>query len=430
MKIQSIRGFNDVLPADSALWQHLFDTARTLFEAYSYREMRIPVVESTALFKRAVGEVTDVVEKEMYAFEDRGGEHIALRPEFTAGLVRAGIEHGLFHNQQQRIWCAGPVFRYERPQAGRYRQFHQLDVEAYGVAGPDVDVELIAMSSRLWQALGFKNLRLEINSLGGPDTRVRYRAALIEFLQQHESSLDEDSKKRLLTNPLRVLDSKVPTTQAIVKDAPSILDYLDIDSAAHLDGLRQGLGDLGIEHHVNPRLVRGLDYYTKGVFEWITTELGAQGTICAGGRYDGLVEQLGGSATPAVGWACGVERLILLLQKIQTAQLPAEADVYICRFGAAGERAGIAVAEQVRDALGPKVRVALNVGGGKPGAQFKRADKSGASLALVIGDDEAAAGTVQVKFLREDRPQRVIPRSELGQELASLLTGLFPITKS
>ena len=422
MKIQSIRGFNDVLPADSALWQHLFDTARRLFEAYAYREMRIPVVESIGLFKRAVGEVTDVVEKEMYAFEDRGGEHIALRPEFTAGLVRAGIEHGLFHNQQQRIWCAGPVFRYERPQAGRYRQFHQLDVEAYGIAGPDVDVELIAMTARLWKALGFQNLRLEINSLGEADTRARYRSALIGFLQKHESSLDEDSKKRLLGNPLRVLDSKVPTTQAIVQDAPSILDYLDAESAAHLDGLRQGLDDLGIEHHVNPRLVRGLDYYTKGVFEWITTELGAQGTICAGGRYDGLVEQLGGSPTPAVGWAAGVERLILLLQKQQAAALPADADIYICRFGVRGERMGLALAEQVRDLLGPAARVALNAGGGKPAAQFKRADKSGARIALVIGDDEAVAGVVQVKFLREDRPQATVTRSEL----ASALSGLLP----
>lgn len=425
MKIQSIRGFNDVLPADSALWQHLFDTARGLFEAYGYREMRIPVVESIALFKRAVGEVTDVVEKEMYAFEDRGGEHIALRPEFTAGLVRAGIEHGLFHNQQQRVWCAGPVFRYERPQAGRYRQFHQLDVEAYGIPGPDVDVELIAMTARLWKALGFQNLRLELNSLGGPETRTRYRAALIEFLSKHEVSLDEDSRKRLHTNPLRVLDSKVPTTQSIVKDAPSILEYLDADSAAHLDGLRQGLSDLGIEHHVNPRLVRGLDYYTKGVFEWITTELGAQGTICAGGRYDGLVEQLGGSSTPAVGWAAGVERLILLLQKLQTAPLAAEADVYVCRFGEKGERAGLTLAEDVRSALGPKARVALNVGGGKPGTQFKRADKSGARVALVVGDFESAAGTVQVKFLREDRPQATVTRAELP----TVLAGLFPSSR-
>lgn len=422
MKVQSIRGFNDVLPADSALWQHLFDTARNLFEAYGYREMRIPVVESIALFKRAVGEVTDVVEKEMYAFEDRGGEHIALRPEFTAGVVRAGIEHGLFHNQQQRVWCAGPVFRYERPQAGRYRQFHQLNVEAYGIPGPDVDVELIAMTARLWKALGFRNLRLELNSLGGPETRTRYRAALVGFLSRHEASLDEDSRKRLQTNPLRVLDSKVPATQSIVKDAPSILDYLDADSAAHLDGLRQGLSDLDIAHHVNPRLVRGLDYYTKGVFEWITTELGAQGTICAGGRYDGLVEQLGGSPTPAVGWAAGVERLILLLQKLGTAPLAAEADVYVCCFGEQGERAGLALAEAARDALGQKARVALNVGGGKPGAQFKRADKSGARVALAIGDDEVAAGTVQVKFLREDRPQVAATRSEL----AALLASLFP----
>lgn len=422
MKIQSIRGFNDVLPADSALWQHLFDTARRLFEAYAYRQMRIPVVESIALFKRAVGEVTDVVEKEMYAFEDRGGEHIALRPEFTAGVVRAGIEHGLFHNQQQRIWCAGPVFRYERPQAGRYRQFHQLNVEAYGIPGPDVDVELIAMTARLWKALGFQNLRLELNSLGGPETRTRYRAALIEFLSKHETDLDEDSRKRLHANPLRVLDSKVPATQAIVRSAPSILDFLDPDSAAHLDGLRQGLADLGIEHHLNPRLVRGLDYYTRGVFEWITTELGAQGTICAGGRYDRLVEQLGGSPTPAVGWAAGVERLILLLQQQSERALPAQADIYICTFGQAGARAGLLLAEQVREVLGPWLRVELNVGGGKPGAQLKRADRSGARVALILGEDEVVSGHVQVKFLREERP----PATPARAELATLLAGLFP----
>lgn len=421
MKIQSIRGFNDVLPQDAPLWQHLFDTARAVFESYGYREMRLPLLESTALFKRAVGEVTDVVEKEMYSFEDRGGEQVSMRPEFTAGVVRAGIEHGLFHNQQQRVWCAGPVFRYERPQAGRYRQFHQFNVEAYGVAGPDVDVELIAMSARLWKQLDFQNLRLEINSIGGPETRARYRAALIEFLQRHETSLDEDSRRRLHSNPLRALDSKVPTTQAIVREAPNIIDYLDTESAAHLDGLRQGLSDLGIEHHLNTRLVRGLDYYTRGVFEWITTELGAQGTVCAGGRYDGLVEQLGGSPTPAVGWASGVERLILLLQKTHFAAPSAEADVYLCRFGASGERAGLKLAEDVRAMLGPKVRLSLNVGGGKPAAQLKRADKSGARIALVIGDFEAAAGTVQVKFLREDKPQLALARSEL----AALLAGLF-----
>lgn len=429
MKIQSIRGFNDILPADSALWQHLFDTARQMFEAYAYREIRVPVVEATALFKRAVGEVTDVVEKEMYAFEDRGGESIALRPEFTAGIVRAGIQNGLFHNQQQRVWSAGPVFRYERPQAGRYRQFHQLDVEAYGVPGPDVDVELIALSSRLWKALGFKGLRLEINSLGGPDTRQRYREALIGFLEKHEAELDEDSRRRLHSNPLRVLDSKVPATRTIVQDAPSIIDYLDPESAAHLDGMRQGLDDLNIDYVLNPRLVRGLDYYTCGVFEWITQDLGAQGTICAGGRYDLLVEQLGGSPTPAAGWACGVERLILLLQKQKLASDSAACDVYVCGFGESGRRRAQILAEEVRDWLGPTRRVALNVGGGKPGAQIKRADKSGAQLALVVGDDEVTAGTVQVKFLRQDRPQTVLDPSTLAQELANIFAGHTPSTQ-
>ncbi len=428
-KIQSIRGFNDILPADSALWQHLFDTARTLFEAYAYREIRVPLVESTALFKRAVGEVTDVVEKEMYAFEDRGGEPIALRPEFTAGIVRAGIQNGLFHNQQQRLWCAGPVFRYERPQAGRYRQFHQLDVEAYGLSGPDVDVELIAMSARLWKALGFQNLRLEINSLGGPDTRARYRSALIAFLEKYEADLDEDSRKRLHSNPLRVLDSKVPATREIVSNAPSILDYLDAESAEHLQGMQRGLRDLGIDFHLNPRLVRGLDYYTRGVFEWITQDLGAQGTICAGGRYDLLVEQLGGSPTPAAGWACGVERLVLLLQKQNNQSLESNADIYICRFGQQGEQQGIVLAERVRDTLGTHARVAMNVGGGKPGAQLKRADRSGARIALLIGDEEAAEGTVQVKFLREDRPQAVVSHSALPDELAMIFAGQFISTQ-
>ena len=423
MKIQSIRGFNDVLPADARVWQHLFDTARGVFEAYAYSEIRVPVVEATALFKRVVGEVTDIVEKEMYAFEDRGGESIALRPEFTAGIVRAGIQNGLFHNQQQRVWCAGPVFRYERPQAGRYRQFHQLDVEAYGLPGPDVDVELIAMSARLWKQLGFQNLRLEINSLGEAETRARYREALIAFLERHESSLDEDSRKRLHSNPLRVLDSKVPATREILRDAPSILDFLDAGSAAHLEGMREALDALGIDYQLNPRLVRGLDYYTRGVFEWITDELGAQGTVCAGGRYDRLVEQLGGSATPAAGWACGVERLILLLKQ-QAQSLPdGQADLYLCCFGEAGERQGLLLAEALRDHFGPGLRLLRNLGGGKPGAQLKRADRSGAEVALVLGDDEAAAGTVQVKFLRQDRPQAVVPQSQIAAELAPLFAG-------
>ncbi|MDZ4077339.1 histidine--tRNA ligase [Hydrocarboniphaga sp.] len=422
-KIQSIRGFNDVLPADSGLWQHLHDTARGVFEDYGYAEIRLPVVERTDLYKRAVGEVTDVVEKEMYAFEDRGGEHIALRPEFTAGVVRMGVEHGLFHNSQQRVWCTGPVFRYERPQAGRYRQFHQLNVEAYGINGPDVDAELIAMSARLWKKLGFTGLRLEINSLGQAEARARYRAALIEFLQRHESSLDEDSRRRLHSNPLRVLDSKVPTTQAIVVDAPSILDYLDADSAAHFDGLQQGLGDLGVDYVVNPRLVRGLDYYTKGVFEWITTELGAQGTICAGGRYDTLVEQLGGGPTPAVGWASGVERLILLLQaKAAELQIPENGPaIVVCSLGEAAQREAAKLAESLRDRF-PGAGVQLSVGGGKLPAQFKRADRSGARYALVLGEAEIAAKQVQVKSLRDASPQETCTWAELPARLESLLS--------
>lgn len=420
MKIQSIRGFNDVLPADSGVWQHLSDTARSVFEAYGYTEVRLPIAERIELFKRAVGEVTDVVEKEMYAFEDRGGEHIALRPEFTAGAVRAGIEHGLFHNQQQRIWCSGPVFRYERPQAGRYRQFHQLDVEAYGIAGPDVDVELIAISARLWQRLGFKDLRLEINSLGETDTRLRYRAALIEFLEKHESSLDEDSRRRLHSNPLRVLDSKSPTTQAIVADAPSILDFLDTQSRAHLDGTQQGLSDLGIAYVLNPRLVRGLDYYTRGVFEWITSELGAQGTVCAGGRYDRLVEQLGGSPTPAVGWASGMERLILLLQQQQQTYAASAPQVYFCTLGDTAGREALKLAETLRNEL-PGLRLMLSVGGGKLPAQLKRADRSGAAYALILGDAEAAGRSVQVKSLRDESPQLLCGWSELKGRLAGLL---------
>lgn len=420
MKIQSIRGFNDVLPADSAIWQHVLDTARAVVESYGYREIRLPIVEKVELFKRAVGEVTDVVEKEMYCFEDRAGEALALRPEFTAGAVRAGIEHGLFHNQQQRIWCAGPVFRYERPQAGRYRQFHQLDVEAYGIAGPDVDVELMAMAARLLRRLGFAGLRLEINSLGAGDTRERYRAALQAYLRAHESSLDEDSRRRLDANPLRVLDSKVATTQDIVRDAPSIIDYLDRDSAAHFDALRQGLDDLGIAHVVNPRLVRGLDYYTRSVFEWITTDLGAQGTVLAGGRYDNLVEQLGGGSVPAVGWACGLERLILLLQQRQAAIPDGAPEVFICALGDAATREAQRLAEQLRDhPAGWKV--ANQMGGGKLQAQLKRADRSGASVALILGESELAGDSVLIKPLRDGGEQRGVPRSALIAELAALL---------
>lgn len=418
--IQAIRGMNDVLPADSALWRQVFTTAAEVFGAYGYGEIRLPVVERTELFKRAVGEVTDVVEKEMYAFADRGGEEIALRPEGTAGCVRAGIEHGLLHNQQQRFWYAGPMFRYERPQAGRYRQFHQIGVEAYGMAGPDVDVEVIALSARLFKRLGFRDLTLEINSLGGKEARAAYRAALVAFLERHEASLDEDSKRRLHSNPLRVLDSKVPTTQAIVSEAPRLLDYLEADSLSHFEGFQQGLSDLGIGYVVNSRLVRGLDYYTKGVFEWTTRELGAQGTVCAGGRYDGLVEQMGGAATPAVGFGAGVERLILLLQA-QAANLPASgSQVYFCTLGEAAERAARKLAEDLREQL-PGLRLVLNAGGGKLKSQLGRADKSGASLALVLGEAELARGAVQVKSLRQSLPDLELALSELPARLPGLL---------
>jgi histidyl-tRNA synthetase len=335
-------------------------------------------------------------------------------------MVRAGIEHGLLHNQQQRVWTWGPMFRYERPQAGRYRQFHQLDIEAYGIAGPDVDVEMIAISSRLWRRLGLRNLRLEINSLGTAQTRQSYRAALVEFLTKHESRLDEDSKRRVGTNPLRVLDSKNPGTQELLRDAPSVLEHLDPESRAHFDGLQQGLSDLGIAFTVNPRLVRGLDYYTRGVFEWITTELGAQGTICAGGRYDNLVEQLGGSPTPAVGWASGIERLALLMRAQNVAIPGAGPHVYFCALGETAERAARKLAETLRDEAAG-VRVVINAGGGKLKNQLSRADRAGARVALILGDDETASQTVQVKSLREETPQTQIRWAELPGALRSLL---------
>ncbi|SEQ58114.1 histidyl-tRNA synthetase [Solimonas aquatica] len=417
---QSVRGFNDVLPANSSAWQQLQRTAEQVFAAYGYGEIRLPMLEHTALFKRSIGEVTDIVEKEMFTFTDREGDSLSLRPEGTASCVRAGLEHGLLHNQQQRLWYAGPMFRHERPQAGRYRQFHQLGVEAYGMAGPDIDVEVIALSARLLKRLGLRELRLELNSLGSAAVRAQYRAALIEFLQRHESSLDADSQRRLHSNPLRVLDSKSPQTQALLAEAPLLRDCFGDAERAHFEGLQQGLADLGIEACVNPRLVRGLDYYTSTVFEWTTTALGAQGTVLAGGRYDGLVEQLGGSATPAVGWACGVERL-LLLQQAQNVPVPGgEAQVYCCWLGEAAQRSASQLVERLRDAL-PQLRIVLHAGGGKLAAQLKRADRSGAQLALILGDAEVAAQSVQVKSLRaSEATQEILPWSELDQRLAGL----------
>lgn len=417
---QSVRGFNDILPPETLSWQQLQRAAEDVFAAYGYGEIKLPLLEHTGLFKRAIGEVTDVVEKEMFTFLDRENQSLSLRPEATASCVRAGLEHGLLHNQQQRLWYSGPMFRHERPQAGRYRQFHQIGAEAYGMAGPDIDVEVIALSARLFRHLGLRDLTLELNSLGGPDTRTNYRAALVEFLQKHEASLDEDSKRRLLSNPLRVLDSKVPATQAIVKDAPKITEFLDSESQAHFEGLQRGLSDLRIPFTVNPRIVRGLDYYSKGVFEWTTSQLGAQGTVCAGGRYDGLVEQLGGSPTPAVGWASGVERLLLLMKAQGAAQPQAAADVYFCWLGEQAGRQAAQLSEELREQL-PGLRLVLNAGGGKLSAQFKRAERNGARIALVLGEQEAAQSQVQVKLLQDQSPQPPSSWAELPARLAGLL---------
>ncbi len=395
-KLQSLRGFNDVLPAQAALFRRVFTTAADVAARYGYGEIRLPLLEATTLFKRAVGEVTDVIEKEMYSFDDRDGMSVSLRPELTAGVVRAGIEHGLLHNQQQRFWYAGPAFRHERPQAGRYRQFHQVGVEAYGMVGPDIDAEVIAFSQRFLTSLGIGGLKLEINSLGGSEARAHYRAALIEYLSHFESDLDEDSRRRLHSNPLRVLDSKVPRTREIVAGAPQLANHLEDESRAHFDGWRQALEDLGIAYEINPQLVRGLDYYTRGVFEWTTTELGSQGTVLAGGRYDNLVAQLGGSPSPAVGWASGVERLVLLLEKQQAAAAVDAPEVYFCTLGEAAERRARTLAETLRNAM-PTLRLLLNAGGGKLKSQLGRAEKSGARLTLVLGEAELAQGAVQVK---------------------------------
>ncbi len=423
---QSVRGFNDILPADAAAWQQLHRIAGEVFAAYGYGEIKLPLLEHTNLFKRSIGEVTDIVEKEMFTFLDREGDSLTLRPEGTASCVRAGLEHGLLHNQQQRLWYAGPMFRHERPQAGRYRQFHQLGIEAYGMTGPDIDVEVIALSARLLKRLGLTDVRLELNSLGSAEIRARYRAALVDFLRQHESALDADSQRRLSTNPLRVLDSKSPQTQALLAEAPRVTDCFDDAARAQLDGLLQGLSDLGIGYELNPRLVRGLDYYSSVVFEWTTTALGSQGTVLAGGRYDGLVEQLGGSATPAVGWACGVERLLLLQKAQNVAVESGEADVYFCWLGDSAQRQARQLAESLRDAL-PLLRVVLNAGGGKLAAQLKRADRSGARVALILGDSEVAAQAVQVKWLRDgaagagNNEQKNLAWPELPAYLAGLV---------
>lgn len=419
--IQAVRGMNDCLPTDSGIWQYIESTIRDLAAAYQYTEIRTPIVESTDLFKRSIGEVTDIVEKEMYTFEDRNGDSLTLRPEGTACCVRAGNQHGLLYNQQQRLWYMGPMFRHERPQKGRYRQFHQFGAEAYGFAGPDMDAEVILMGARLWKAFGiFDSVTLELNTLGDSACRERYKQALVEYLSQFEDQLDEDSKRRLTTNPLRILDSKVESTQALLENAPALHDFLDDETQAHFKGLCSRLDALNIPYRVNQRLVRGLDYYNHTVFEWVTNLLGSQGTICAGGRYDGLVEQLGGKATPAVGFAMGLERLVLLIQEVkQTEDFEQRANVYITALGEKAEIEALKLSEAVRDEVS-NIRVQLHCGGGNFKKQMKKANASGASIAVIIGETEVDNAEYGVKYLREDKPQENLNQADLIKLLIEL----------
>nr|WP_223281723.1 histidine--tRNA ligase [Xenorhabdus griffiniae] len=413
---------NDCLPAETAIWQRVESTVKRVLSGYGFSEIRTPIVEQTPLFKRAIGEVTDVVEKEMYTFDDRNGESLTLRPENTAGCVRAGIQHGLLYNQEQRLWYIGPMFRYERPQKGRYRQFHQLGAEVFGLQGPDIDAELILMTARWWRELGIAyHVTLELNSIGSLEARANYREALVVFLEQHKEKLDEDCQRRMYTNPLRVLDSKNPEIQQLLNDAPELFDYLDSESKEHFDGLCQLLDSAGIKYRINQRLVRGLDYYNRTVFEWVTSALGAQGTICAGGRYDGLVEQLGGKATPAVGFAMGMERMVLLVQEVNpdfVADL-AVADVYFSSFGEGSQQAALILAEKIRDQL-PELRLMTNHGGGNFKKQLTRASKHGAKVALILGEDEIQAGNITVKDLRNGE-QETLSQQAVAARLSELL---------
>ncbi|WP_180793360.1 histidine--tRNA ligase, partial [Vibrio parahaemolyticus] len=416
----AIRGMNDCLPTQSPLWQKLENTVKNVISAYGYNEVRMPIVEETNLFSRAVGEETDVVSKEMYTFDDRNGDSLTLRPEGTAGCVRSCIQNSLINRDEQRLWYMGPMFRHERPQKGRYRQFHQCGVEVFGLNGPDVDAELIMMTARLWRELGIdKHVRLELNSIGSQEDRADYRTALVAFLEQHIDVLDEDCKRRMHTNPLRVLDTKNPDIQAILGDAPRLSEYLGEESKAHFAGLCELLDAAGIEYTVNERLVRGLDYYNRTVFEWITESLGAQGTVCGGGRYDGLVEQLGGKPTPAVGFAMGLERLVLMLETLELTDVRRSVDVYVVTAGEGTMMAGMKLAEQLREAISG-VRVMSHFGGGNFKKQFKRADKVGAVVALVLGENEVADNTVVLKDLVGGE-QETYSQAEVAEKIAALI---------
>lgn len=420
-KIQAIRGMNDLLPADSSRWQYVEAVVMDILQRYGYQEIRFPIVESTELFKRSIGEVTDIVEKEMYTFEDRNGDSLTLRPEGTACCVRACEENGLLYNQTQRLWYMGPMFRHERPQKGRYRQFHQVGVETFGMQGPDIDAEVLLISARILRELGvIDSVQLQINSLGTSEARATYKAALVSYLENVKEQLDEDSLRRLSTNPLRILDSKDASTQSLLNDAPVLLDYLDPESAEHFAKLKIILDAAGVNYVVNPRLVRGLDYYGKTAFEWVTDKLGAQSTVCAGGRYDGLVEQLGGKPTPAVGFGIGLERLVLLVQSLDAFPdgLDPQADVYLVATGDVSLQS-IQLSERIRDEL-PFVRLLTHCGSGNFKAQFKKADKSGAEIALILGEDEASQGKVTIKFLREEIEQVTLGWDEAIDYLSEL----------
>jgi histidyl-tRNA synthetase len=411
---------NDVLPGEIGAWQHLERVARAVFDTYGYEELRVPLVEHTELFSRSIGEYTDIVEKEMYTFKDLGGDSLTLRPEATAGIARAAISNGMLRGARHKLWCLGPMFRHERPQKGRYRQFHQFDLEALGFPGPDVDIELIALTARLWQMLRLTRVRLMINSLGTPQARAVYREQLQGYFSAHDSELDEDSRRRLGGNPLRILDSKQPSMRALIERAPRLTDYLDPESQAHFAALCAGLDALGVAYEVNPRLVRGLDYYSRTVFEWVTDALGSQDAVCSGGRYDGLIAQLGGEPTPAIGFAMGVERVVDLLAQAGSVPPAAAPEIYIVVNGERAEREALRLAERLRDAL-PGRGVLLNLGGGNFKTQFRRADRSGARLALILGDEELGRGVVAVKPLRREDGQIDCPLSELPARIASLL---------
>jgi len=421
MNIKAIRGMHDILPEQTPLWQRLEQSMANVLAAYGYQEIRMPIVEKTELFKRSIGEVTDIVEKEMYSFDDRNGDSLTLRPEGTAGCVRAAIENGMLRSHSCRLWYMGPMFRHERPQKGRYRQFNQVGVETFGLKGPDIDIELILMSARLWKAIGLSDIKLQLNSLGSVETRALYREKLVEYFSDHKNKLDEDSQRRLDTNPLRILDSKNTDMQALIEKAPVLIDCLDDESRTHFETLKQGLDTAGLAYEINPRLVRGLDYYCKTVFEWVSDHLGAQGTVCAGGRFDGLVEQMGGKPTPAAGFAIGLERLIVLMQEAGVVAPDQSPHVYLVLVGDEAQTQGIKLSETLRSTVSG-LRMVVNCGAGSYKSQFKRADKSGAHYALILGEDEIALGKASIKGMRHQQEQISLDENELINFLTKVTT--------